>query len=105
MDKEVIRKGIASYKHEQEVIMRLLRKKKQFTEREFDKWFKGREYRRRVPFTGRGITGDSFILGMGINGGNMWATYLDVMQHMMAIDLVDAKTEKGLVTYRLPNGA
>ena len=98
---EQIRKGIAAYKHEQAVIVRLLRKRKQFTELEFDRWFKWREYRRHVPLRGGDIMGDSFILGMGINGGNIWATYLDLMQHMMAIGIVDAKTENGIVTYKL----
>ena len=100
---EEIQKGIAAYKHEQQVLLRLLRKRRQFTEREFDKWFVGREYKKKrrllIP---RGITGDSFILGMGVNGGNMWAEYLDLMQHMMVLNLIDAVTENDVVVYKLP---
>ena len=99
MNHEEIKKGIASYAHEQAVIIRLLRRKGSFTEREFDKWLCGREYRRPRLYP-RGISGDSFILGMGVNGGNQWATWLDLMQHMMAIGLIDAKTEDGLVVYK-----
>ena len=105
MDKQAIEKGIAAYKHEQQVLLRLLRKKNGFTEKDFDRWFKGREYRRRVFLTGHEITGDSFILGMGINGGNMWAEYLELMQMMMAVNLIDATTENGLIHYRIPHGA
>lgn len=105
MDKAQIAKGIAAYKHEQQVLLRLLKKKKGFTEKEFDHWFRGREYRKRVLFRRHGITGDSFILGMGINGGNMWAKYLELLQMMMTLDLVDAKTINGVVHYRLHHGS
>ena len=94
-----IRNGIASYAHEQKIILRLLRKYGSFTENDFDRWLKGREYRRPRLRSG-GITGDSFLLGLGINGYNEWAWYLDLMQHMMALGLVDAKTENGLIVYR-----
>jgi len=99
---EEIRKGIAAYKYEQQVILRVLRKRGQFSEKEFDQWFKGREFRKCCLLRGPGVTGDSFILGMGINGGNMWARYLDLMQHMMYVGLIDAVTENGMVVYRLP---
>ncbi len=96
-----VRNGIAGYAHEQAVILRLLRKRGSFTERDFDRWLRGREYR-RPRFYPRAITGDTLILGMGVNGGTQWATWLDLMQHMMYLDLLDAKTENGLVVYRLP---
>lgn len=99
---KIIRKGIAGYAHEQEIILRLLRRYGPFTERDFDRWLKGRE-RRRPRFFSRGITGDTFILGIGVNGGNQWATWLELMQYMMALDLIDAKTENGLVVYRSMN--
>lgn len=101
MDKEAIAKGIAGYKYEQTVILRLLRKRGHFNEREFDKWFRRREWSK--PLRGNGITGDSFLLGIGQNGFSDWAKYLDLMQKMMAINLVDAKKENGLVVYRLPH--
>lgn len=97
-----IRKGIAGYAKEQALILRLLRRFGPFTERDYDRWLKGREYRRRCLLIGRGISGDSFILGMGANGGTRWATLLDLMQYMMILGLIDAKTENGLVVYSLP---
>lgn len=92
-----IRKGIAAYAHEQRVLLRLLRKRSSFTENEFDRWFRSREWKR--PLRPRGITGDAFILGMGVNGGNEWAKYLDLIQHMMRLGLIAAKTINGVVTY------
>ena len=86
-----IKKGIATYKHEQEVILRLLRFRKGFTDADFDRWYQGREFHRRVPLRGGGITGDSFILGMGINGGTLWAEMLDLIHMMMRIGLVDCQ--------------
>ena len=103
MDKVEIAKGIASYKHEQQLLLRLLRKRRQFTATEFDKWFQGRDWR-RPRLTGRGITGDTYLLGIGQNGFSQWATYLDLMQHMIAIDLIDAKKVNGVVIYSLMKG-
>ena len=97
---EHVRKGIAGYQHEQTILLRLLRKRGSFTERDFDTWFRGREWR-KPKFRPRRITGDSFILGLGANGFNEWARWLDLMQHMIFLGLIDAKTENGLVVYRL----
>lgn len=105
MDKEAIRNGIKAYSYEQKLLLRLLRKRGQFSGKEFDNWFQGREFRKRTRLTGQGITGDTLLLGIGANGFNMWATYLDLLQHMIVIDLVDAKTENGIVIYRLANGS
>lgn len=101
MSDDMIRKGIAAYAKEQAVILRLLRKRGKFTELEFDAWLLGREFK-RPKFYARAVTGDAFILGMGQNGGSQWAEWLDLMQHMMRIGLITAKTENGLVVYRLP---
>ncbi len=86
MDKQKIERGIAAYKHEQRVLLRLLRKRGYFTEHEFDGWFRGREWRRPMKF-GPPLTGDTFILGAGQNGGSKWAVMLD------------AKTISGSVIY------
>ena len=102
IDQEAIRKGIAGYAKEQAIILRILRRFGPFTEKDFDRWLKGREYRKRCMLYPRGVTGDSFILGMGVNGGSQWAFWLDLMQHMMALDLIDAVTKGGLVVYSLP---
>lgn len=96
---EAIRKGIAAYSYEQRVLLRVLRRYGSFNERDFDKWFR---HGKRKPLRFLGVTGDTYLLGMGANGFNDWARWLDLLQHMMAIGLVDAKTINGLVTYRLP---
>lgn len=100
MDDEKIRRGIAAYQHEQKVFLRLLRMRGSFTEHEFDSWFNGREWK-RPRFRARGITGDTFILGMGMNGGNLWAEMLELLQMMMALGMVATRTENGAVVYLL----
>ena len=90
-------KGIAAYAHEQQVLLRLLRKRGQFTADEFDTWFYERQW--RGPLRGAGICGDSFILG-GMSGMSSRDWWLDLLQHMMGLDLIDAKTENGVVVYR-----
>lgn len=93
--------GIAAYAREQRVLLRLLRKRGQFTEREFDQWFRGREWRRPLwALRSFPLHGEAFILG-GLGQGH-WAKWLDLLQHMMALDLIDAKTENGIVVYRRP---
>jgi hypothetical protein len=92
--------GIAAYEREQRVFVRLLRKRGSFTEREFDAWFRGRELRRPMRF--RPLTGDTFILGMGRNGGNKWAEMLELLQMMIQIGIIDAKKMRGVgVVYSL----
>ena len=81
--------GIAVYAHEQKVFMRLLRRRQSFTSVEFDRWFTGREYRR--PCRARARTGNTFILGIGLNGFNRWAEMLDLLQIMVRLGLVHAK--------------
>jgi len=95
--------GIAAYEHEQRVFVRLLRKRGSFNEREFDVWFRGRAWRRPMRF--RPLTGDTFILGVGRNGGNRWAEMLELLQVMMRLDMIDAKKQRGVgVVYSLrPN--
>jgi hypothetical protein len=100
MDKDKIRKGIAAHERERRVLGRLLRKRGSFTEDDFDSWFRNREWRRPMRF-GPPLTGDTFILGMGRNGGNKWAVMLELLQMMMALDIVDAKTVRGKVVYSL----
>ena len=102
MTKDEIRKGIAAYDRQQKVLMRLIRITGGLTESKFDELFKGREFRKRVPLSPCGITGDSFILGCGVNGGNMWAENLELLQMMMAIDLIDThRNEKNEIVYTL----
>jgi hypothetical protein len=86
-------RGIAAYSREQAVLLRLLRKTGGFTPEQFDKWFRGREWRRPVRFAP--MTGDTFILGLGRNGGNHWARMLELLQYMMALGLVGTTKEQG----------
>ncbi len=97
-----LRKGIAAYSREQTLFIRLLRKRGSFTEKEFDNWFIGRELKRPRLY-GKKILGNSFILGAGMNGGNLWAQRLELLQIMIRLGLVEAKTENGLVVYSLPD--
>ena len=104
MEKEQILKGIASYKKQQTVFLRLLKLKGgSFTERDFDRWFKPNNKKRLL--VGNGISGDSFILGIGINGFTEWAEMLDLLQWMIRAGLIDAKTSDGIVVYSLPRSA
>jgi hypothetical protein len=99
-DKNMIRNGIAVYEREQRVLVRLLRKRGTFTEDEFDKWFCGREWRKPMVF-GPKLTGDTFCLGMGINGGNQWAVMLDLLHMMIELGIVSTRTECGKVMYSI----
>jgi hypothetical protein len=95
---EEIKKGIAAYDHEQRVFIRLLRRRGTFTEKEFDSWFSGRKFRKRRVHR---FSRDTFILGIGINGGTLWAEMLDLLKMMVVQRVVDAKTVDGVVTYSL----
>jgi len=99
MDKEKIRRGIAAYDHEQKVFLRLLSKRGSFSEKEFDSWFRFREFKR--PLRCLKIDGDTLILGMGINGGNHWAEMLELLQFMVSLGDVSTRTERGMVMYSL----
>lgn len=115
MSKSDIKRGISAYGHEQAVLLRLIRKHGKLTASMFDKVFTNRPsryssgicnfHRNGKPvitkLSGVGISGDSYMLGMGANGFTPWAWWLDLLQHMMAIDLVNAKTENGEVVYSL----
>ena len=104
-----VRLGIAAYRHEQELILRVIRKHRhRLTEREFDRIFTDTKKRRgpdgRVLVTRanrhcfRALTGSTFILG------GMFPRYrtvmLDLTQHMVALGLVNTSTnEQGQVVY------
>ena len=90
-------RGIAAYAHEQAVLLRALRRFGSFTERDFDRWLGRTPYRR--PFRARFISGDTFVLGFGANGGNDWALWLEVLQYLVCLGFVDTKTENGLIVY------
>lgn len=94
-----IESGLAAYRHERDVFLRLLRKRGSFTERDFDRWFRFREWHRKGRCRVRGIDGDSFMLGIGVNGGNLWAEMLDLLQWMVRLGEVRTSTRGGLVVY------
>lgn len=100
--KERLIKGIAAYKHEQTLLLRLLRKSGRFTSVQFDTWFYSRKRRfKRLPKSG--ITGETFMLG-GF-GGDPRNKMLDLIQIMVCIGLVATHTEDHMIVYTLPKKA
>lgn len=93
-----LRVGILAYHHEQRLLLRLLRKRRSFTSDEFDRWLIGREYKRRRLYM-PAIEGDSFILGVGVNGGTVWAFMLELLQIMMQMGLVTTMRHEGVLSY------
>ena len=109
--------GIKAYSHEQKVLLRLIRKHGKLSETHFDEIFdnyprwsrkvldKKTGDMKNVPIRARlfnnGISGDSFMLGGLIceKDRNWW---LDLLQHMMAIDLVNTSKKDGLIYYETP---
>ena len=107
---EKLKKGIAAYDHERNVLLRLLRKRGSFTAEEFDIWFiKGREkhlakrmsrYASRFQF----YASNTFILGAGRNGGSYWARMLDLLQIMINIGEVNVgRNDDDIIIYSLPS--
>ena len=114
---ERIINGIRAYSHQQQVLLRLIRKHGALTEHKFDEIFRNagslqnRSYRttvdgqtvwkpRRSRLSKHGITGDSFIMGScGEHDRNWW---LDLLQYMQVLGLIDSKSEDGTVIYTLP---
>lgn len=99
-DADRIERGLAAYSRDRAVLLRLLRKRGSFTEHEFDLWYTAREYR-RPRMRMRGICGDSFLLGLGQNGGNLWAETLELLQYMMALGEVTTERRDGVIVYKL----
>jgi hypothetical protein len=104
-----VRLGIAAYRREQALILRVIRKHRhRLTERDFDRIFTDIKRRRgpdgRVLTTRanrnrfRALTGDTFILG-GMSP-RYRSFMLDLTQHMVALGLVKTSTnEHGQVVY------
>lgn len=104
MNDEKLRRGIDAYRHEQKVFLRLLRKRGSFTEHDFDRWLRGREWKRPCS-KARYLTGDTFLLGMGMNGGTLWAKMLELLQIMQALGMINTRTENGAVVYLIGSNA
>ena len=96
MTKQEMITGIESYQHQQKVLLRLIRKHNGLTTSKFDDIFKN-----RYKISPISLSPDSFILGMGLNGFDEWAWYLDLMQRMVFIGLVSEDFDDGLLTYRI----
>ena len=99
---EKLRHGIAAYSHEQKVLLRLIRKSGELTETKFDELFNGREHRKPGKLCGTGISGDSILLGIGINGFNEWAWWLELLQCLVSLKEVNTCMVDGKVIYSLP---
>lgn len=104
-DRKRIEEGIAEYKHEQQVLLRLLRKKGgAFTEHQFDRWFRRLSRRRCYPKTFCPFGRNTFLLGIGARPRSAWTFMLDLLQHMVALGLVEVKRDRFIVYY-LPSKA
>jgi hypothetical protein len=88
--------GIKAYSHEREIFNRLFRKRKQFSEKDFDKWFYMREYKRPIHFVHK--TAPNTII-LGDYTGSYWSKMLNLLQIMTFTDRVKTKTENGIVIY------
>lgn len=97
LDEDEIRRGIAAYKYEQNMLLRLIRLKKGLSSDDFDRLFSGVRFTRRLRM--RPVSGDSFLLG-GMNGEHSWQWWLELLQHMVRLDLVDVRMVRGKLTYR-----
>ena len=96
---ERIINGIRAYSHQQQVLLRLIRKHGALTEHKFDDVF-NRGIRKTWHISKYGISGDSFIMGScGEHDRNWW---LDLLQYMQVLGLIDSKSEDGTVIYTLP---
>ena len=108
--------GIKAYKHEQTVLLRLIRKHGELTEHKFDEIFFhsgslwNRSYKSAIDgkirprmrkLSGRGISGDSFLLGnLSADKDRDW--WLDLLQHMQSLGLVLTRTDNDTIIYFLP---
>jgi hypothetical protein len=101
-DRQRIEAGIAAYRYEQRVLLRLLRLKGgSFTSQEFDQWFSRSPKRRWVR--ARWHPNDGFI-GMGFSGGSFswWGLWLELLQCLVALEKVEVDTAgPGRAVYRL----
>ena len=101
--KERIRKGIAAYRQEQKMLIQLISKYGGLSQSKFDEIFQNRELKSPIRKSLGHVSGESFILGLSETGvGGAREFHLDLLQHMIAIDLIDTKrNEKGEIIYIL----
>jgi len=110
MTKDEILKGIAPYKHDREVLRRILRRHGELSEMQFDRIFSDVKYvvrgdgttvmvprMRKVKI--RPVHPDAFILG-DLYGGR-WSRWLNLLQFMVLAGQVRATMREGSVSYSL----
>jgi hypothetical protein len=95
--REEIIKGISAYSHEQDVLLRVIRKHGKLSETDFDRIFNGKLNKIRPR---QGVSGTSFILGACQAG--CWAMWLELTQLMVAIGFIETETINNKVYYKLP---
>lgn len=94
-DASRIMRGIEAYQYQCSVLDRLLRKRGGFTSKEFDKWFRAREYKRPLSSRYVPISGESFILR-----ADYWGQMLELLQCMVALGRVTARRKGSIVFYK-----
>lgn len=114
-DKERIRKGIAAYSHEQEVILEVIRENGgKLTQQEFDAEFQSfietetidKDGRRKVTSRRNPrqfstlLSEDAFILGGFMQGS--WGKWLELLQCMRELGIVESTGKSPNVVYQLP---
>lgn len=87
--------GIRAYGYQQRVLLRLLRRHGPLHQDGFDRLF----HRKRFPPVF--FTGETFVLGFCQNPSD-WAKWLQLLQIMVAIGLVNQRGETGEIEYFLP---
>ncbi len=108
-----IERGIEAYARQQQILLRVIRRKRELSERDFDRifsWLKPYRkpdgmrgnMRRRPAFCYVPLRGHTIILG-GMSGSdrNKW---LHLAQLMIVLRKIEAEERDGLVYYSLPAG-
>ncbi len=104
INKQKLEKGIAAYSHEQEILLRLIRKTGGLTETKFDDLFRMRECKKSVSLRVVPVTKETFVLG-GVSYG-IWGQYLEILQVMMELGLVGTtRNDANEIVYILPKGS
>ena len=93
---EKIKMGIADYKHEQNVILRILRRHGELTGKEFDHIFSCKNMKKKMYFWA--TSGNAFIMGSFYQG--QWSKWLHLTQLMCEIGFIKIFKKNGLVIYK-----
>lgn len=111
-EKEKVVAGIAGYKHEQEVIKRILCRHKRLPAKEFDRIFGdtkiwtnpktgiSHQVRPRPKFRFMCADGKAFILGDVFSAGDL-SRWIHLINIMVMLDIVEARFEALIINYSL----